>query len=104
MNISGETSLYIALILFIASVCVAFFFGYKPRVRKARVDELQKKLENRNSELVTLYKDIQCFEEIEKNLCDQLGISKQKAREHLNISQRSEPRRIVKRLQELEHK
>ena len=35
---------------------------------------------------------------------DQLGISKQKAREHLNISQRSEPRRIVKRLQELEHK
>ena len=100
-NFNGLT-LLISLLLFGPSVVIAYFYGFVPRKRKAEADELREKINRRNLELVALYQDIQALITIEDYLCQDLGVSKQKAREGFTISRRCERKRIEKRIVELE--
>lgn len=97
-----NTNLTITIISSVAAIVLAFLYGFTPKVRKKELDELKKKLKSRDTELINIYKDIQAFEEIEKNLCEELSISKQEARKGYTISEKCEPARIMKRIGELE--
>lgn len=97
-------SIIITTILFVASLAIAYAFGYKPHIKQEKLDELQKRINNKDTELLALYRDIQTFIQIESNLCEELDISKTKARDGFTISHRCEPQRIKKRIVELELK
>ena len=94
----------ITAILFVASLAIAYAFGYKPHIKQEELDELQKRIEKKDTELLALYRDIHSLIQIESNLCNDLNISKTKARDGFTISHRCEPQRINKRIAELELK
>jgi len=97
-----NTNLIITIISSVAAIVLAFLYGFTPKVKKKELDELKKKLISRDTELIEVYKDIQAFEEIEKFLCEELSISKQEARKGYSISEKCEPKRIEKRISQLE--
>ena len=97
-----DISIIITLVLFVASFIVAYFFGYQPRKGQKNIDELSERISKKNSELLAIYKDVQALIQVESYLTQELGISKQEARKGFSISQRCEPKRIEKRIIELE--
>ena len=97
-----QIGIVFSIVLFAASVIVAYFFGFEPRKRKADVDKLKDSVKKKNVELISLYNDVQALVQIESYLIQELGISKQKSREGYTISNRCEPKRIEKRIVELE--
>ena len=99
---TNEVAMYVSFILFVASIIVAFFFGYIPNKQKREIKELQAKLKNRDIELLAVYQDVLALIQIEKYLCQESDISKQKAREGFTVSYRSERKRVEKRITELE--
>ncbi len=89
-----DTSIIVALILGASSIITSIIFGWIPRVRQA-------KLLAQKKELLTLYEDIDKFIKIEEKLTKQLNISKIKARDGIKISEKSEPARVKRRINEL---
>ncbi len=91
-----DSGIIIALILGVCSVVSSIIFGYIPRSRKEKLIRLQK-------ELLNVYNDINEFQKLEQKLSVTLNISKIVARENLNISSNAEPKRVEKRIAELEN-
>lgn len=96
-----ETSVLIQLIsaistavIAVCGIVVAYYWGYLPRKRLEKINQLQK-------ELFDCYCDISNLLEIEKDYIEEEGISKQKVRKNRSLSPRCEPSRLEKRIEEL---
>ncbi len=50
-----QIGIVFSIMLFAASVIVAYFFGFEPRKRKADVDKLKDSVKKKNVELISLY-------------------------------------------------
>lgn len=99
---SSDIGLFVSIIFFVASILIGYFFGYVPRKKNEDHEKLKENLKSKIGELLTLYKDIQAFIEIEQYLIQEADTSKQKARQGYTISQKCEPQRVKKRILELE--
>lgn len=91
-----DTGITIALILGACSIISSIIFGYIPRSNKEKLIKLQKELHN-------AYNDLNEFQKLEHNLSSALNIGKIAARQNLNISSNAEPKRVKKRLAELDN-
>jgi len=100
----NDISLIVSILFFIGTAILGYFFGYVPRVKKKQLETLELKLKHRESELLALYKDVDALLQIENILCTKANLSKIKAREGFTISARCEPKRVSKRINELEQK
>jgi len=99
---TGEISLLVSFVFFAASIIVAVIMGYIPNKRKHEIKVLKEKLKSRNNELLAVYQDVQALIQIEDYICKESSITKQEARKGYTISNRCEPKRIEKRIVELE--
>lgn len=97
-----EIGLTSSIVLAIAGIIIACIFGFVPRVRKKELDILKKKLKQRDAELLSLYKDVYQLIQVEQHLLEVSGISKQEARKGYSISEKCEPKRVEKRIFQLE--
>lgn len=100
--LNENISLIISIVLFVGSVVIAFCLGYMPRIRKAELEKTKDSLKKRNIELVSLYKDVFQLIQVEAFLCDEAGISKQKARQGFTISEKCGKKYIENRIAKLE--
>ena len=96
-----ETTELIQLITAISTSLIAFcgvfaaiFWGYIPRKRQAKIEQLQK-------ELLDCYCDIYNLLQIEKDYMEDEGLSKKKVREERRLSERSQPGNVDRRIGEL---
>lgn len=99
---TNEISMYITFILFVASIIFAIVFGYIPQKRNKEIKSLKGKLKDREIELLAVYQDVQALIQIEDCLCKETDISKKRARELFTVSYRCEPKRVEKRIIELQ--
>ena len=99
---SNEVAMLVTFVLFVASVILAILFGYIPNRRKKKIEQLQQKIKERTTELLAVYKDVQALIQVESFLCTDADTNKKKAREGFSISYRCEPKRVEKRIAELE--
>lgn len=94
MDTNIITSLIISSAGIIISLILSIMFGYIPRKRKREVKSL-------NIELLKTYSDINEFIKLEQSFLESYNISKIKARKSFNISALSEPKKVQKRIKEL---
>ena len=88
------TAISTALIA-MCGVFAAIYWGYIPRKRQAKIDQLQKELHD-------CYCDIYNLLEIEKDYMADEDLSKKKVRENRRLSNRSKPSNVERRIAELE--
>ena len=87
------TAISTALIA-LCGVFAAIYWGYIPRKRQAKIDQLQK-------ELLDCYCDIYNLLQIEKDYIEDEGLSKQKVRKDRRLSDCSKPSNVDRRIAEL---
>ena len=97
-----EQAVFIQLITAISTslialcgVFAAIFWGYIPRKKQEKINQLQK-------ELYDCYCDIYNLLEIEKNYMEDAELSKIKTRENRRLSNRAKPSNVERRISELE--
>lgn len=90
-----DTVVLIALILGFTNIVGSVIFGYLPRSRNEKLRSIEQ-------ELLRAYQDIREFQKLEHQLLIKCNISKMTARQSVDISAKSEPKRINKRITELE--
>jgi hypothetical protein len=93
-----DTNIISSLILsgagIIISLIVSIIFGYIPRERIRKINLL-------NKELLNTYSDINEFIKLEQSFLKKYNITKINARKNLNISANSEPKKVAKKIKEL---
>jgi hypothetical protein len=87
-------SLILSISGIVISLITSIIFGYIPKIRKRKIELLEK-------ELLNTYSDISEFQKLVKNLIEISNISKINARKDLSISANSQPKRLQKRISEL---
>ena len=83
------------VIIAVAGIVMAYFWGYKPPKNAEKIQQLQK-------ELLGCYRDISGLLEIEKEYMAKEDISKKKTRLGKSFSKNIEPKRVQNRIKELE--
>ena len=81
-------------VIAICGMFAAYYWGYVPRKRKEKIDQLQK-------ELFDCYCDISNLLEIEQDYIEEEGISKRRTRKERQLTDRSKPSNVNKRLDDL---
>jgi Mg2+/citrate symporter len=93
-----DTNIISSLILsgagIIISLIVSIIFGYIPRERIRKINLLHK-------ELLNTYSDINEFIKLEQSFLKKYNITKINARKNLNMSANSEPKKVAKKIKEL---
>jgi hypothetical protein len=87
------TAISTALIA-VCGVFSAIYWGYIPRKRQEKIEQLQK-------ELFDCYSDIYNLLEIEKDYMAEENLSKKKTRENRSLTRRSEPKNVQNRIEQL---
>lgn len=90
-------SMISAIVLSIAGIVITIICAYIPRVRKEKLHIAWKEMRD-------IYIDLEKFIKLEDYLEKASGISKQKARSMVNISNRCQPKKISERIKELDAK
>lgn len=90
-------SMISTIVLSIAGIVITILCAVVPKVRK-------EKLNNAWKEIRDAYVDIEEFIKLEEYLEKSSGISKQKARSMVNISNRCQPKKVSERIKELNSK
>lgn len=93
----GVASIIVAIITGISSIITAVIWGYIPRKRLEENERLRK-------ELLEIYMGAYNLKAIEEGLEGELGISKRKARQDLQITPKLQKSHIEKRITELQSK
>lgn len=93
----GIASIIVALVTGVSSIVTAIIWGYVPRKRLEENKRLQK-------ELLEIYMGAYNLKAIEEGLEGELGISKRKARQNLQITPKLPKSHIEKRITELQSK
>lgn len=78
----------------LCGVFAAIYWGYIPRKRQEKINQLQK-------ELLDCYYDIYNLLEIEKDYMEEGDLSKKKIRENHSLTRRSEPKNVQNRIEQL---
>ena len=78
----------------VCGVFAAIYWGYIPRKRQEKIEQLQK-------ELLDCYYDIYNLLQIEKDYIEDENLSKKKVRENRRLSDRSKPSNVDRRIEEL---
>ena len=81
-------------IIAVCGIFAAYYWGYVPRKKQEKIEQLQK-------ELFDCYCDIYNLLQIEKDYMEIEGISKIKVRNNRRLTSRSEPKNVEKRLEDL---
>ena len=81
-------------IIALCGVFAAIYWGYIPRKRQQKIEQLQK-------ELLDCYCDIYNLLQIEKDYIENEGLSKRKVREDRRLSDRSKPSNVDRRIEGL---
>jgi len=81
-------------VIAVCGIFAAYYWGYAPRKKQEKIDQLQK-------ELFDCYCDIYNLLQIEKEYMEEEGISKRKVREDRRLTSRSEPKNVEKRIEDL---
>lgn len=89
----GIASIIVALVTGVSSIVTAIIWGYVPRKRLEENKRLQK-----------IYMGAYNLKAIEEGLEGELGISKRKARQNLQITPKLQKSHIEKRITELQSK
>ena len=87
------TAISTALIA-ICGIIAAYYWGYVPRKRQEKINQLHK-------ELLDCYCDIYYLLQIEKDYIEEDKLSKKTTREDRHLSDRSKPSNVDKRIEEL---
>lgn len=90
-------SMISAIVLSVAGIVITILCAYIPKVRKEKLLTAWK-------EMREIYADLEEFIKLEDYLEKESGISKHKARSMVNISSRCQPKRISRRIRELDTK
>ena len=81
-------------VIAVCGIFAAYYWGYVPRKKQEKIDQLQK-------ELFDCYCDIYNLLQIEKEYMEEEGISKRKVREDRRLTSRSKPKNVEKRIEDL---
>ena len=90
-------SMISAIVLSVAGIVITILCAYIPKVRKEKLLTAWKEMRD-------IYEDLGEFIKLEEYLENASGISKQKARSMVNISSRCQPKKISRRIKELDTK
>lgn len=93
----GLSSIIVTSITGLSSIITAIIWGYVPRKRSEEIKKLQK-------ELLEIYNGAYKLKVIEERLEGELGISKRKARQDLQITPKLQKSYIEKRISMLQSK
>ena len=91
----GIASIIASIILSFGAIVASIIFSYVPRQRKEIIDRLR-------IELYEVYNGVEQLKQVEEDLENQLGISKQNARKNVMIPIRFEKVRLANRISQLE--
>ena len=97
MEIAELIQLVTAISTMVIAVCgifAAYYWGYVPRKKQQKIDQLQK-------ELFDCYCDIYNLLQIEQDYMEEEGMTKQKVRAERRLTPRSQPNNVERRIEDL---